>query len=64
MPEVEVRLPGRKLADAMSELRQWLDHNQCTPADFGILSEGGDLVVRITFSDDEMADRFQRQFGC
>jgi hypothetical protein len=47
----------------MGELRSWLDHNQCTPADFGITTESGALLVRITFNDNEMADQFQRQFG-
>jgi hypothetical protein len=63
MREVEVHLRGWKLAVAMSELRQWLDHHQCTPTDFTIIAERGALLVRITFNEDEMADRFERQFG-
>jgi hypothetical protein len=31
MREVEVQLKGWKLADAMGELRKWLDHNDCVP---------------------------------
>jgi hypothetical protein len=63
MREVEVRLSGWGLAEAMAELRKWLDHHECTPADFGIVAESSALLVRITFKDDAMAERFQREFG-
>jgi hypothetical protein len=63
MREIEVRLKGWKLAEAMSELRKWLDHNQCTPADFGIVADDDALLVRITFNQDDMADLFERQFA-
>jgi hypothetical protein len=64
MREVEVRLKGWKLADALGELRQWLDHNDCVPVSFDIAREkGGMLVVRMLFTEDQMADAFQRDFG-
>jgi hypothetical protein len=63
MREVEVRLSGWGLAEAMAELRRWLDHHEYTPTDFGIVAESGSLLVRITFRDDAMAERFQREFG-
>jgi len=64
MREVEVRV-RMKLADAMTALRVWLDHNDCVPVSFDIVSAKprGVVVVRIVFADDHMADTFRRKFG-
>ena len=64
MREVKISLTGWTLADAMGELRKWLDHHNCVPVNFDI--ERGNrrvLVVRILFADDTMADMFERDFG-
>ena len=64
MREVKISLTGWTLADAMGELRKWLDHHNCVPVNFDI--ERGQrrvLVVRILFADDTMADMFERDFG-
>ena len=64
MREVKISLTGWTLADAMGELRKWLDHHNCVPVNFDI--ERGKrkvLVVRILFADDAMADAFERDFG-
>lgn len=63
MREVKISLAGWKLADAMGELRKWLDHSDCVPVDFDI--ERGKrkvLMIRIVFSDDYMAEKFKRDF--
>ena len=64
MREVEVRL-RMKLADAMSALRIWLDHNDCVPVSFDVVraQPRGVVVVRIVFANDQMADAFLREFG-
>jgi hypothetical protein len=36
MRQVEVRLTGWMIADAVAELRIWLDHNDCVPQSFEI----------------------------
>ena len=63
MREIEVRL-SMKLADAMSALRIWLDHNNCVPVSFDVVSAKprGTVVVRIVFDDDQTADAFRREF--
>lgn len=64
MREVELRLKGWKLADALGELRKWLDHNDCIPANFDIAREDSEtLWVRIEFREDDLAERFERDFG-
>jgi hypothetical protein len=63
MHEVEVQLKGWKLADAMGELRKWLDHNDCVPVSFDIArGKRRVLVIRMTFADEHMADVFRRDF--
>jgi hypothetical protein len=64
MREVEVRLKGWKLADAMAELRVWLDRNDCVPVNFDISKERrGVLLVRVVFREDHMANTFQQEFA-
>ena len=64
MHEVEVKLVGWKLADALNELRKWLDHHDCVPVSFDIArGKRGVLVVRMLFTDAHMADAFRRDFG-
>jgi hypothetical protein len=47
----------------MAELRIWLDHNDCVPLSFDISRlPGRAICVRVEFSDDAMADAFQREF--
>ena len=62
--QVEMQLKGWKIADAMAELRIWLDHNDCVPASFDIATgPRGAISVRVEFRDDAMADAFMREFG-
>jgi hypothetical protein len=63
MREVKIRV-RMKLADAMGELRIWLDRHNYVPVSFDITrEEGGALLVRIVFSEDHMAEAFLRDFG-
>ena len=64
MREVEISLTGWALADAMGELRKWLDHHNCVAVNFDIeRGKSRVLVVRILFADDSAADVFERDFG-
>ena len=64
MRRVELRLVGWMIADAMAELRIWLDHYNCVPLSFEIskLPAGG-IRVSVEFSDDVLAARFKKEFG-
>ena len=64
MRQVETKLTGWMLADAMAELRIWLDHNDCVPLSFEIrkLPTGG-IWVSVEFRDDALADAFEREFA-
>jgi len=43
MREVKISLTGWTLADAMGELRKWLDHDNCVPVNFDIEHVGCSL---------------------
>ena len=63
MRQVEVRLKGWKMADAMGELRTWLDRYNCRPTNFEIRrAASGGLLVRIEFAEDRLAQRFEQDF--
>ena len=64
MRQVEIRLTGCTIADAMAELRIWLDHNDCVPLRFDIRRlPTGALRIGVQFSDDTLAEAFQREFA-
>jgi hypothetical protein len=52
------------IADALAELRIWLDHNDCVPLNFDIrrLSTGA-IRIRVEFADDALAEAFEREFA-
>ena len=62
MREVNVHLRMR-LADAMTELRVWLDHNNYVPVSFDIKRQRRGVLVRIVFADDGAAEQFERRFA-
>ena len=53
MHEIAVHLE-MKLADAMGELRIWLDHNDYVPVS---------LLVRMIFAEEGAAEEFKRTFA-
>jgi hypothetical protein len=64
MRQVEVKLTGCTIADAMGEPRVWLDHNDCVPLSFEIRKlPSGEIWVRIEFNDDTIAETFEREFA-
>ena len=64
MREIEVPLRTRKLADALGEMRQWLDRHDCTPVSFNIIKgTRGILLANVVFKEDRFAEAFQRDFG-
>lgn len=62
MHEVELQLK-MKLADAMGELRVWLDHHDYVPVCFDISKKKPGVLVRIVFADDLAAKAFKRSFA-
>jgi hypothetical protein len=52
-----------KLANAMAELRMWLDHNDCVPVSFDISRQRRGVLVRVVFAEDEQAEQFERRFA-
>jgi hypothetical protein len=65
MSGVDVRINAAELADTFEHMRSWLDHNDCTPADFDVRTGEPDkaLVVHVEFDRDDLAEAFQRDFG-
>jgi hypothetical protein len=62
MREVELHLE-MKLADAMGELRVWLDHHDYVPVSFDISKQSRGVLVRMVFAEDLAAKTFKRSFA-
>ena len=64
MRQIDTHLSGWKFSGAMRELSIWLDLNHCVSEDFAISKlPSGDLLVRVMFSDDAMAEVFEQEFA-
>ena len=65
MSGVIVSINAAELADTLEHMRSWLDHNDCTPADFDVRTGEPDkaLVVHVEFDRDDLAEASQRDFG-
>jgi hypothetical protein len=64
MRQIDIHLSGWKFAGAVRELSIWLDRNHCVPESFAVSKlPNGDLLVRVAFSDDAMAEAFEREFA-
>ena len=64
MRQADIHLIGWEIAADMGELSVWLDRNQYVPQDFAISKlPNGDLLVRVEFGDDAMAEVFEREFA-
>ena len=62
MREVNIHFKMR-LADAMTELRVWLDHNNYVPVSFDIRRQRRGVLIRIVFAEDDAAEQFERRFA-
>ena len=64
MREVEVRLKRQKLADALGDMREWLDQHDCVPISFNIArGRSGALLANLVFKEDHIAETFLNDFG-
>ena len=58
---VEVHISVAALGETFSSIRRWLDHNHCTPVNFGYASYPPEnVVIKIAFDEDDLAEIFQQ----
>ena len=64
MRVVEVHTSVASLGETFSAMRRWLDHNHCTPVNFGCAFDPPEkVVIKIAFDEDDLAEIFQQDFG-
>ena len=64
MRAVDLHFSANQLAATYEHMREWLDHEDCVPADFEQTSDHtGTIHIRVSFENDEMADAFERDFA-
>ena len=61
---VDIHLDRAGFGENLSDMRRWLDHNDCTPANFDTKTEQtGTVLVHVEFREDRDGDAFERDFG-
>ena len=64
MRAVDLHLNRAGFGESLSDMRRWLDHNDCVPATFGTATESlGTVLVHVEFREDDLAEAFERDFG-
>lgn len=63
MPTITVTLPGEKLSDEMTAMRDWLDRNQHQPTRFDCDRNGQTVIVSVAFGEEAAAAAFASRFG-
>lgn len=66
MRAIDLHVAANELAGTYEHMRVWLDHEDCVPVDFDQTGDHtGNVHIRVSFEDDELADAFEREFtGC
>jgi hypothetical protein len=65
-PTVTVRVeePGTALADAMNEMRTWLDNTRLQPVEFEVAAAGvTGIAFDVTFQSEADASQFEQAFA-
>jgi hypothetical protein len=61
---IRVEKPAATLANAMAEMRAWLDNTALKPVDFKIAAAGNaNIAFDVTFRTSTEARQFERAFG-
>jgi len=64
MRTVDLHLNRAGFGESLSDMRRWLDHNDCTPTSFNTATEPvGTVLVHVEFREDNLAVAFERDFG-
>lgn len=59
MREIEVRLKRQKLADALGDMREWLDQHHCVTVSFSIArGRRAALLANAVFKEDHVVEPF------
>ena len=64
MRSVDLHFASAGFGESLGDMRQWLDHKDCTPASFETTIEpAGTVLVHVEFKEAEDAGAFEQDFG-
>ena len=63
MRVVELHVRRAAFADALSSMRNWLDHNDRPLVRFETEIDGDAILVKVQFEDDRQGEAFAQDFG-
>jgi hypothetical protein len=63
MRVVQLRIDRAAFADALGEMRNWLDRNNRPLVRFETATADDKIVIKVQFDDDALAEAFRQEFG-
>ena len=64
MRSVDLHFATAGFGESLGDMRQWLDHNDCTPTIFRTRTEqSGAVLVQVEFEENDAAAAFERRFA-
>ena len=64
MRSVDLYFASAGFGETLGDMRQWLDHNDCTPTNFRTKTEGpGTVLVHVEFNENDAGASFERHFA-
>jgi hypothetical protein len=64
MRSVDLYFTSAEFGESLGDMRQWLDHNDCTPTNFRTKAEQpGMVLVHVEFDENDASASFERHFA-
>jgi hypothetical protein len=64
MRSVDLHFASAGFGESLGDMRQWLDHNDCTPTIFRTKTAlPGTVLVQVEFEENDAAAAFERRFA-
>ena len=62
MRVVHVRVSQADFGNVCEAMREWLDRKNCELEQFETAADGGSIIVKAQFAEDDLAELFRREF--
>ena len=62
MQVVSVRVSRANFGNVFKAMREWLDRKNCELEQFETAADGGSIIIKAQYAEDDLAELFRREF--